>query len=73
MAQEATGTWTRYQLRRKLFSIGEDFWIEDERGEKVYRVDGRVLSIHGTFVLGTAEATSGQRSGRNSSPCGRRW
>jgi uncharacterized protein YxjI len=44
-------TWTRYQLRRKLFSIGEDFWIENDRGEAVYKVDGKVLRIRETFVL----------------------
>lgn len=47
----AVDTWTRYQLRRQLFSIGEDFWIENERGEQVYRVDGKVLRIRETFVI----------------------
>lgn len=51
MTQNPVGTWSRYQLRRKLFSIGEDFWIEDERGDRVFRVDGKVLSIHGRFVI----------------------
>lgn len=45
------GSWTRYQLRQKLFSIGEDFWIENDRGEHVYKVDGKVLRIRETFVL----------------------
>lgn len=45
------GSWTRYQLRQKLFSIGDDFWIENDRGEHVYRVDGKVLRIRETFVL----------------------
>lgn len=44
-------TWARYQLRRKLFSIGEDFWIENDRGEAVYKVDGKVLRIRETFEL----------------------
>jgi uncharacterized protein YxjI len=47
----AVENWTRYQLRRKLFAIGEDFWIENERGEAVYKVDGKVLRIRETFVL----------------------
>ena len=47
----AVDTWNRYQLRRQLFSIGEDFWIENERGEQVYKVDGKVLRIRETFVL----------------------
>jgi uncharacterized protein YxjI len=44
-------TWTRYQLRRQLFSIGEDFWIQNERGEAVYKVDGKILRIRETFVI----------------------
>lgn len=41
----------RYRMRQKLISIGEDYTIEDERGEPVYRVDGKVLRIRETFVL----------------------
>ena len=51
-------TWTRYQLRRKLFSIGEDFWIENDRGEQVYKVDGKVLRIRETFELQDAGGTA---------------
>lgn len=43
--------WTQYKLRQKMFSIGEDFWIENERGEAVYKVDGKVLTLRETFVL----------------------
>ncbi len=43
--------WTRYRLRRQLFSIGEDFWIENDRGEPTYKVDGKVLRIRETFVI----------------------
>lgn len=43
--------WTRYQLRRQMFSIGEDFWIQNDRGEPVYKVDGKVLRIRETFVI----------------------
>jgi len=47
----ATDTWARYKLQRKLFAIGEDFWIENERGEQVFRVDGKALSIRHKFLL----------------------
>ena len=47
----SNGSWTRYKLQRKLFSIGEDFWIENDRGESVYKVDGKALSIRQKFVL----------------------
>jgi uncharacterized protein YxjI len=43
--------WSRYRLQRKLFSIGEDFWIENEQGEQVYKVDGKAFSLRETFVL----------------------
>jgi uncharacterized protein YxjI len=41
----------RYLMRRKLFSIGDDFWVEDETGRRVLRVDGKVLRVRQTFVL----------------------
>ena len=40
----------RYQMREKLLSIGDDYWIENE-GERVFRVDGKALRIRDTFVL----------------------
>jgi uncharacterized protein YxjI len=57
----ADGGWTRYKLQRKLFSIGEDFWIENDRGESVFKVDGKALSLREKFVLedqGGAELVS---------------
>jgi uncharacterized protein YxjI len=47
---------TKYRMREKLFSIGDDFWIEDEQGERVYKVDGKALRLRETLVL---EDTSG--------------
>lgn len=46
-----TNSWATYRLQRKIFAIGEDFWIENERGESVYKVDGKALSIRGKFLL----------------------
>ncbi|MHB8611348.1 MAG: LURP-one-related/scramblase family protein [Candidatus Dormibacteraceae bacterium] len=43
--------WIRYKLQRKLFAIGEDFWIENDRGEQVFKVDGKALSIRKRFLL----------------------
>jgi uncharacterized protein YxjI len=47
----AAQPWTRYKLQRKLFAIGEDFWIENERGEQVFKVDGKALSLRHTFLV----------------------
>lgn len=42
---------THYQMQQKMFSIGNDFWIENDRGEKVYKVDGKALRVRSTLVL----------------------
>ncbi len=41
----------RYAVREKLFSIGDDFWITDDRGDQVFLVDGKALSLRHTFEL----------------------
>jgi uncharacterized protein YxjI len=41
----------RFVMREKLLSIGDDFWIENEHGEKVYKVDGKAVRVRNTFVL----------------------
>ena len=41
----------RYQLREDLISIGDDFWIENESGHRVFRVDGKILRISKTYVF----------------------
>lgn len=43
------GNATRYKMREKLVSIGDDFWIENDRGEKVYKVDGKALRVRNTL------------------------
>ncbi len=43
------GTATRYRMRQNLVSIGDDFAIENEGGQKVYKVDGKVLRIRDTL------------------------
>jgi uncharacterized protein YxjI len=42
---------THYQMREKLASIGDDFWIENNRGEKVYKVDGKALRVRKTMIF----------------------
>ncbi|WP_223979352.1 LURP-one-related family protein [Arthrobacter sp. NicSoilB8] len=47
----------RFQMREKLLSIGDDFWIEDDQGRRVYKVDGKALRIRDTFVLEDSSGT----------------
>ena len=42
---------TKYRMREKLFVIGDDFWVEDEAGERAFKVDGKALRIRKTLVL----------------------
>ena len=41
----------RFVMRQKLLAIGDDFWIEDERGDRVFKVDGKAFRLRQTFVL----------------------
>jgi uncharacterized protein YxjI len=41
----------RYKMREKLLSIGDDFWIETQRGRRAYKVDGKALRLRNTLVL----------------------
>ena len=45
---------TVYAMREKMFSIGDDFWIERD-GEKAFKVDGKALRIRDTLVLESPE------------------
>jgi uncharacterized protein YxjI len=48
---------TRYQMREKLFAIGDDYWIENEQGERAFKVNGKAMRIRETFIL---ESPSGE-------------
>jgi uncharacterized protein YxjI len=41
----------KFLMRERMFSIGEDFWIEDESGQRVFLVDGKALRMRQTFEL----------------------
>ena len=47
---------TKYRMHEKMFAIGDDYWIENEDGERAFKVDGKALRIRDTLVL---EDTSG--------------
>jgi uncharacterized protein YxjI len=48
---------THYQMREKLFSVGDDFWIETDSGERAFKVNGKALRVRSTFIL---ESPSGE-------------
>ena len=48
---------TRYRMQEKLFAIGDDFWIENEGGQRAFKVNGKVLRVRDTLAL---ESPNGQ-------------
>lgn len=42
---------TVYQMREKLVSIGDDFWIETNAGQRAYKVDGKALRVRDTLTI----------------------
>ena len=48
---------TKYQMREKVFAIGDDYWIETDGGERAFKVNGKALRVRDTFVL---EAPGGE-------------
>ena len=44
-----------YKMRQRLVSVGDDFWIETDSGDRVYKVDGKALRLRKTLVLEDAE------------------
>jgi uncharacterized protein YxjI len=44
-----------YKMRQRLVSIGDDFWIETDSGQRAYKVDGKALRLRNTLVLEDAD------------------
>jgi uncharacterized protein YxjI len=41
----------RYRMQEKLASIGDDSWIEDDQGQRIFKVDGKALRVRDTYLL----------------------
>jgi uncharacterized protein YxjI len=46
-----TAAGTRYLPREKLLTFGDDFWIENDRGERIFLVDDKVLRVRDTMAV----------------------
>ena len=51
------GGGNHYQMRQKMVAIGDDFWIENDHGQKVFKVDGKALRVRQTLVFEDAHGT----------------
>ncbi len=50
-AAAAPGGEHRYKMTEKLASIGDDFWIENGAGQRVFKVDGKAMRVRDTLKL----------------------
>lgn len=41
----------RYKMHEKLVTIGDDYWIENETGEREFYVDGKALRLRNTLII----------------------
>ena len=41
----------RYRMVEKLVSIGDDFWIQNDHGQRVFKVDGKSLRVRDTLIF----------------------
>lgn len=48
---EAPAQPTRYKMRQKLIAFGNDFYIENSAGQRVFHVDGKVLRVRDTILF----------------------
>jgi uncharacterized protein YxjI len=42
---------TRYQMRQRMLSIGDDHVIENDHGDRVFRLDGKALRLRKTILF----------------------
>ncbi|MEI6360526.1 MAG: LURP-one-related family protein [Actinomycetes bacterium] len=45
------GSATTYKMREKLASFGDDFWIEDDGGQRKFKVNGKALRVRDTLIF----------------------
>jgi uncharacterized protein YxjI len=38
-------------MRQRMVSIGQDFWIENDSGQKVFKVDGKAVRVRDTLIF----------------------
>ena len=42
---------SRFMMRQRAVSIGDDYWIEDQDGTRVFKVNGKVARVRDTWAL----------------------
>jgi uncharacterized protein YxjI len=47
----AAGSGSRYRMVEKLVSFGDDFWIQNDQGQRAFKVDGKALRLRDTLIF----------------------
>lgn len=55
MERRGCGPPAQYKVRQRLMSIGDDYWIEDGSGQRLYKIDGKALRLRKTLVFEDAD------------------
>jgi uncharacterized protein YxjI len=42
---------TKFMMRERRVSVGDDYWIEDQNGDRRFKVNGKVARIRDTWAL----------------------
>lgn len=45
------GSEQRFKMHERLISIGDDYWIENEAGERAFFIDGKALRVRETLII----------------------
>jgi len=40
-----------FRMRQKLVSIGDDYWIEDDQGQRLCKINGKALRVRETMIF----------------------
>jgi uncharacterized protein YxjI len=41
----------KFRMREKMMAIGDDYWIEDDDGNRMFKVNGKAARLRETFIL----------------------
>ena len=55
----------KFQLREQMISIGDDYWIEDESGNRMFRVNGKAARLRDTWILEDAQGNDAAKIQEN--------
>jgi uncharacterized protein YxjI len=53
--RSVAGAGNRYRMVERMVSFGDGFWIENEQGQRAFKVDGKALRLRDMLVFRDAQ------------------